>query len=67
LQIPPGYRDKNPKKEGFKKYGDGVLWFQVIDYAKSQKKTIILITDDQKDDWWRIEKGETLDAITNFV
>jgi len=60
LQIPPGYRDKNPKKEGFKKYGDGVLWFQVIDYAKSKKKTIILITDDQKDDWWRIEKGETL-------
>ncbi|HYT43838.1 MAG TPA: PIN-like domain-containing protein, partial [Methylomirabilota bacterium] len=60
LQIPPGYKDKNPKKEGFKKYGDGVLWFQVIDYAKSQKKTIILITDDQKDDWWRIEKGETL-------
>jgi hypothetical protein len=60
LQIPPGYKDKNPKKEGFKKYGDGVLWFQVIDFAKSQKKTIILITDDQKDDWWRIEKGETL-------
>ncbi len=60
LQIPPGYRDKNPKKEGFKKYGDGVLWFQVIDYAKSKKKPIFLITDDQKDDWWRIEKGETL-------
>lgn len=60
LQIPPGYRDKTPKREGFKKYGDGVLWFQVIDYAKSQKKPIILITDDQKDDWWRIEKGKTL-------
>ena len=60
LQIPPGYKDKNLKKEGFKKYGDGVLWFQVIEYAKSQKKPTILVTDDQKDDWWRIEKGETL-------
>ena len=60
LQIPPGYRDKNLKREGFKKYGDGVLWFQLIDYAKAQKKPIILTTDDQKDDWWRIEKGETI-------
>lgn len=60
LRIPPGYKDKNPKREGFKKYGDGVVWFQVIDYAKSKKKPIILITDDQKEDWWRIEKGETL-------
>lgn len=60
LQIPPGYKDKNPKKEGFKKYGDGVLWFQVIEYAKFQKKPIIFVTDDQKDDWWRIEKGKTL-------
>src|SRR5215469_4097831 len=46
--------------QGFKKYGDGVVWYQVIDFAKSTKKPIILITDDQKDDWWRIEKGETL-------
>ncbi len=60
LQIPPGYKDKNPKKEGFKKYGDGVLWFQIIEYAKSQNKPFILVTDDQKDDWWQIEKGKTL-------
>lgn len=60
LQIPPGYKDKNSKREGFKKYEDGVVWFQVIDYAKSKKKPIILITDDRKDDWWRSEKGETL-------
>ncbi|MGH2612905.1 MAG: PIN-like domain-containing protein [Rhabdochlamydiaceae bacterium] len=55
------------KKEGFKKYGDGVLWFQVLEYAKSQKKPIILITDDQKDDWWRIEKGKTLGPRPELV
>src|SRR5258706_533380 len=54
------YDKKRGLKRGFKKYGDGVLWFQVIEYAKSQKKPIILVTDDQKDDWWRIEKGKTL-------
>jgi hypothetical protein len=32
----------------------------LIDFAKSQNKPIILTTDDQKDDWWRIEKGKTL-------
>ncbi len=67
LQIPPGYRDKNPKREGFKKYGDGVLWFQLIDYAKAQKKPIILTTDDQKDDWWRIEKGKTLGPRSELI
>jgi hypothetical protein len=60
LQIPPGYRDKNPKREGYKRYGDGVLWSQLIDYAKEQKKPIIFITDDAKDDWWRIEGGKTI-------
>ncbi len=67
LQIPPGYRDKNPKKEGLKKYGDGILWFQLIDYAKSQGKTIILTTDDQKDDWWQIGTGKTLGPRPELV
>ncbi|MGZ3630591.1 MAG: PIN-like domain-containing protein [Ktedonobacteraceae bacterium] len=67
LQIPPGYRDKNPKREGLKKYGDGVLWFQLIDYAKSHGKPIILMTDDQKDDWWRIDKGKTLGPRPELV
>jgi hypothetical protein len=35
--IPPGYKDnKKPEPD---KYGDIVLWFQLIDYAKSEKKT----------------------------
>jgi PIN like domain len=60
LLIPPGYKDKKLKREDFEKYGDGVLWCQLIDYAKEQKKPIILITDDTKEDWWRIEKGKTI-------
>lgn len=48
--IPPGYNDKN--KDGFKKFGDLILWFQIINYAKSIENPIILITDDRKDDWW---------------
>lgn len=58
LLIPPGYRDA--KKVGFKKYGDGVLWFQIIDHAKDVKKPIIFIIDDRKEDWWKVEKGKTM-------
>ena len=48
--IPPGYRDGNDK-EGIQKYGDLIIWQQVIDYAHTNKKPIIFITNDVKDDW----------------
>ena len=47
-EIPPGYKDVG--KEGAKKYGDLILWSQVIDKAKETNKPIILVTDDRKDD-----------------
>jgi len=56
--IPPGYKDRN--KDGIKKYGDLILWCQIIDFAKSKKKPIILIIDDKKDDWWLKFNGKTI-------
>lgn len=56
--IPPGYKDKT--KGGTDQYGDVILWFQLLDYAKSQKKPIIFTTDDGKEDWWLQHKGETI-------
>jgi len=57
-KIPPGYLDVN--KEGVRKYGDLVLWFQVIDKVKETKEPIILVTDDRKEDWWWQSKGKTI-------
>ncbi len=57
-KIPPGYEDKH--KEGAKKYGDLILWFQIIDKAKKMNKPIILVTDDRKEDWWRRFKNKTI-------
>jgi hypothetical protein len=57
-EIPPGYGDKD--KEGIKKYGDLVLWFQIIDKAKEANKPIILITDDRKEDWWTKIRGKII-------
>jgi len=57
-KIPPGYKD-NAKGE-LEQFGDLVMWFQIIDYAKKNKLSIIFVTDDRKDDWWLRIKGQTI-------
>ncbi len=55
---PPGYKDT--KKNEPEKFGDVIIWFQLIDYAKSEKRPIIFVTDDEKEDWWLDHKGKTI-------
>ena len=59
-KIPPGFEDEKTK-QGNRKYGDLVLWKQIIDKAKTEKKPIILITDERKIDWWwKIKDGRNM-------
>lgn len=63
-EMPPGFLDshKGDKESNLysyggviyqKKYGDLMIWFQIIDFAnKSSLDSLILITDDEKSDWW---------------
>lgn len=60
-QEPPGYKDAKTKPIP-ERYNDVVIWFQVIEFSKSQRKPLIFITDDRKDDWWRKENGKTISA-----
>jgi hypothetical protein len=55
---PPGQSDKD--KPEAERYGDVILWFQLIDHVKSEKKPLIFVTDDEKDDWWLKYKGKTI-------
>jgi hypothetical protein len=57
--IPPGYLDRKTKDER-KSYGDCILWFQLIEYAKVNKTPVILVTRDLKEDWWLRDSGKTL-------
>lgn len=57
-KIPPGYKDDNKGEPD--KYGDALIWFQLIDYATSRKKPVIFITRDAKEDWWLQHNGETI-------
>ena len=56
--IPPGYKDDNKNDE--KKYGDFIIWQQIIEKAIEVKMPIIFITDDKKEDWWWKVSGKTV-------
>ncbi|ARV57468.1 hypothetical protein BZZ01_01410 [Nostocales cyanobacterium HT-58-2] len=64
-QKPPGYKDSN--KPIPRSYGDVIIWFQLIDYAKLQKKPLIFVTDDNKEDWWVKYNGETLEPRPDLI
>ncbi|WP_348825745.1 PIN domain-containing protein [Flavobacterium aestuarii] len=59
-KVPPGFEDEKTK-EGNKKYGDLILWKQIILKAKELNKDVILITDERKIDWWwKIKDGRNM-------
>ncbi len=55
--IPPGFKDN--KKEGNEKFGDLVVWKQIMAHVNrlDSKKDVILVIDDGKDDWWLKHEG----------
>lgn len=57
-KTPPGYKDID--KDDRRKYGDLRVWFQIIDWARESQKNIVFITDDAKEDWWRIHEGNII-------
>lgn len=61
-EIPPGYKDiKEKEKKGQRHlYGDLLIWKELIEYSKRNKKPLIFVTDDGKDDWWKKENGLTI-------
>ena len=58
-KIPPGYKD-DKKDESNNKYGDLIIWKEIIEFSKNNHKNIIFVTGDQKEDWWQQTNGRTL-------
>ena len=62
-KTPPGYRDADKKASDARPtvdpYGDYIAWKQLMQVAASEKKDFILVIDDVKDDWWRIESDKS--------
>ncbi|MBZ9726360.1 hypothetical protein LB554_20670 [Mesorhizobium sp. CO1-1-11] len=59
-KVPPGYKDAKKDAGEFDKYGDLIIWKDMIGKAKAEKRPIIFISDDAKEDWWWIHKGRKL-------
>jgi len=54
-KIPPGFSDiDKPEPE---RYGDLILWKQLLREARSRNVGVLFISDDTKKDWWRREDG----------
>ena len=48
--IPPGFKDS--EKNGDNKFGDYIIWREIISKASNDNKDILFITDDVKCDWY---------------
>lgn len=64
--IPPGYMDA-ADKPGVEKFGDLVLWRQILDYSRVSKRPLIFVTDDAKEDWWLKSGSRTLGPRPELV
>lgn len=64
--IPPGYEDK--EKKGIQKYGDLIIWKQIIEICEKEDKDCIFISNDKKEDWDDKESSGTprLELIKEF-
>lgn len=49
-KLPPGYMDEG--KPGVGKYGDLIIWMQILEMARIRKQPVIYVTGDRKEDWW---------------
>jgi len=56
-RVPPGFQDADKPEPA--RFGDYVGWRQILDFAVKNNTSVILVTDDSKDDWWRKERGKT--------
>lgn len=56
-KMPPGYKDS---KKTDNRFGDLLIWKEILRYATSKKVNIVFVTDDQKEDWWNTSSGKTI-------
>ncbi|MEI7049586.1 PIN domain-containing protein [Pseudomonas koreensis] len=72
-RIPPGFEDIGKHKgstvfsDVCKRYGDLIIWKQVIERAKTVKKPVILVTGEQKEDWWARQGGKTIGPLPRLI
>ena len=54
-KVPPGFLDADKPENG-----DYMVWAQCLEKCANEKRDLLLVTDDKKDDWWHRVHGYTL-------
>ena len=75
-QIPPGFEDADKADENVdsttisdrcRRYGDYIIWSQILEFAESNKNNVILISDDNKKDWWEVHNKLTINPRPELI
>jgi PIN like domain len=64
-EVPPGYKDINKGEPGC--FGDLVIWKEILRKGSDLKSPTIFVTDDKKEDWWRIVRGQTVGPRVELI
>jgi len=48
-KLPPGYKDYSKDDKGI---GDLLIWRTILHIGKNNKKSVIFVSGDEKQDWW---------------
>ena len=66
-KTPPGFKDSHKDQSDKRKYGDLIIWKQMIEKSNEDDCPIIFITDDQKEDWFKEEKGKKIGPHPDLI
>jgi hypothetical protein len=59
-EEPPGYMDADKEGDDVPEGGAGdyLIWYQATRYAKAQNRDLVIVTRDEKEDWWWRQQSE---------
>jgi len=66
-KVPPGYKDKDKKTGDRRRFGDLIIWFQMIEKSKEADCDILFVTDDKKEDWWQMHNGDKISPRRELI
>lgn len=64
-EVPPGFKDDSKPER--RKYGDLIIWKQLIGKAKTDQQPIVFLTDDVKADWWACLDKEPISPMPDLA